>query len=263
MPENLKFTILGCGGSAGVPAAGNHWGVCDPDEPKNRRSRCCLLVESSTTTIVIDTGPEFREQMNRANVQHLDAVFYTHHHSDHVDGVSDLRSYRFRGGKLVPVYLNAETLERFGRSIPHMLEVGEHDIYPPILETHVLGAGHFGRDHQLGDIAYIPFEQDHGTCKSIGYRFGELAYSVDMLDLDDAAIQTLKGVQTWVVDGAGYKSGNVVHANLDKLYALNEQIGAKDVIITSLTPAMDYQTMAGELPPGYRPAYDGLSLLAG
>jgi len=124
-----------------------------------------------------------------------------------------------------------------------------------------MAEGEFGKTQKFMDIEFIPFVQDHGTCDSVGYRFGDFAYSVDIVDLDSKAIDTLKGIKTWLVDAAGYKSTeNKVHANLQKIYDLNEQVGAQEVYLTSLTLAMDYKTLCEELKDGYKPAHDGLKL---
>ncbi len=260
----LKITILGCGNSTGVPAIGNYWGQCDPSEPKNIRTRSSIVVQSAKTNIVIDTGPDFKAQLNRADINHLDAAFFTHAHSDHVAGIEDLRGLVFRMEQsTMPIYANHETIEELEHKFAYLFNGGKAEIYPPILEAHTLEPNQFGALQSFGDIQYTPFIQDHGTCESIGYRFGDLAYSVDILTLDKTAINALKGIKTWVVDCTGYHSDtNPVHANLKTIYALNEEIQAQKIYLTSLSLGMDYQTMIGELPNGYAPAFDGLELMA-
>lgn len=261
--STLKITVLGCGNSTGVPSIGNNWGACDPTNPKNRRTRCCLAVQSEATTVIIDTGPEFREQVNRENIAKIDAVFYTHAHSDHANGIDELRIIRSRNKKLVPVYANPETLADLKERFQYLFQGGGHELYPPILDPHAITGEQMGREMICGDIRFIPFEQDHGTCASVGYRFGDFAYSVDIWTLDDAAIETLRGIRTWVVDGAAYRqTGNPVHAGFETIFRLNEKIGAQNVYISSLSLAMDYETLRSELPEGYAPAYDGLLLQA-
>lgn len=258
----LKITVLGCGGSSGVPSAGNFWGACDPNEPKNRRNRCSIAVQSGKTTLIIDTGPDFRHQINDAGIEDLDAVLYTHYHGDHVDGIADLRPFRFRKKKLVPIYANHETLEIFERTVPHLLHE-QPPVYPQILQSHAIGSDQYGKPMSVGDIPFIPFEQDHQTCKTLGYRFGDFAYSVDVFKLEQPALDALKGVKTWMVDSTGYHmTDNLVHINLDQIYACNEYIGAERVILTSLSLSMDYQTVLSETPPQYEPAYDGMVLNA-
>lgn len=262
MSKKLKITVLGCGGSSGVPAAGNYWGACEPNEPKNRRNRCSIAVQSGDATLIIDTGPDFRHQINAAGIDNLDAVLYTHYHGDHVDGIADLRGFRFRNKKLVPIYANRETLNVLEKTAAHLL-FEQAPIYPQILESHVIERENYGRPMIVSGIEFIPFEQDHQTCMTVGYRFGDFAYSVDVLKLDDAALETLKGVKTWMVDSTGYHmNDNLVHINLDQIYKYNEIIGAERVILTSLSLSMDYQTLISETPDGYSPAYDGMVLEA-
>ncbi len=252
-----RVTILGCGNSTGVPAVGNYWGACDPDDPKNRRLRPCALIEAGDSKLVIDTGPDFREQLCAADVNNVDAILYTHEHGDHTHGIDDLRVLAFRNKKQIPVYGNEQTLSELERRFHYLFKGGAADIYPPILEPHVIQD--FGVVSVIEDVSFTPFEQDHGTVMSVGYRFGNFAYSTDVKTLDDDAVQTLKGIDIWVVDCAGYHDNqNKVHASIQQIYSLNEKIGAKTVYLTSLTLAMDYQTLKKELHDGYFPCHDGL-----
>jgi len=260
--SKMQVTVLGCGNSTGIPAIGNYWGACDPAEPKNNRTRSSLMLQQNGKTIIIDTGPDFRQQLNRENIAHVDAVLFTHHHSDHVNGLDELRVLKHRN-KLdtIACYANAETIEDLNKRFHYLFMGGNHALYPPIITPHVIGDEHYGKVKTVEGFDFIPFKQNHGTCESIGYRFGDFAYSVDILNLDDAAIETLKGIKTWIVDAAAYhQDTNPVHANLETIYALNEQIGADMVYLSSLSLAMDYQTLLRELPDGYAPAYDGLKL---
>lgn len=258
---SVTFTILGSGNSSGVPAIGNYWGVCDPNEPKNRRNRCCAAVQSEDTTIIIDTGADIRHQLNEFDIGSLDAVFYTHQHSDHTHGIDDLRSFFFRNDKIpIPCYGNETTLTELQERFLYLFKGGNHDyFYPAILTAHIFDADRFGLTHKYKDITYIPFEMDHATCKTVGYRFGNVSYCVDMKYLDDNALNVLKGSDVLVVDGAGYNSeNNDVHAGLNALYEYNEIIQAKEVYVTCLSSMMDYKTLKNELPDGFYPAYDGL-----
>lgn len=262
--NELEITVLGCGNSTGVPAIGNFWGNCDPNELKNARTRSSIAIKSSKTTLIIDTGPDFRTQMNREDISDLDAVLYTHQHNDHIMGMDELRVLKFRNKKdKIPIYATPETIEDLEIRFKYLFKGGDHSIYPPIIETNIIPIDAYGKDMSTGDINFIPFEQDHGSVKSLGYRFGDFAYSVDILDLDEIAIETLKGIKTWLVDCAAYTDDhNAVHAGVNKIIALNKQIGAENVYLTSLSLIADYQTMINELPEGYKPAYDGLKLKA-
>jgi len=259
---SLTFTILGCGNSAGVPTLGNYWGQCDPAEPKNIRSRASALVQSdSGTTLVIDTGADFRIQANEAGLTGLDAVLYTHAHGDHVYGIDDLRVLRNRTKQYINIYGNQATIDEIRERFAYMFIEQYGGIYPRVLEPHVIPAGAYNQIMQIGDIEFTPFEQEHGTCKSLGFRFGDLAYSTDMVDLDQAALETLRGIKTWIVDGAGYKmEKNMVHATLKQVDSLCDIIQPETVYLTHLSPAMDYQTLLKETPDHVFPAYDGLQI---
>ncbi len=259
---SLKFTLMGCGNSSGVPAAGNYWGSCDPNEPKNLRTRCSLAVQSEETTVVIDTGADFRHQMNAFNIESLDCVFYTHQHSDHSHGIDDLRSLFFRNGRQpIKCFGSQSALDEISGRFDYLFDGGVNkDIYVPMLESHPFTSSQYGVVQKFRDIEYIPFEMDHGTCVSVGYRFGDISYCVDMKSLSDAALDIIKGSKIWIVDGAGHNNpDNKVHADLGTLYKYNDIIQADDVYVTCLSSFMDYAELKAELPAGYHPAYDGLT----
>lgn len=258
---SLKITIMGCGNSSGVPSVGNYWGACDPNEPKNRRSRCSVAVQSAKTTLIIDTGPDFREQLNIFNINNLDSVLYTHQHSDHSHGIDDLRSLYFRHKKeYIDVYGKLSVLQEISTRFHYLFEGGnDAEFYPPILKANPFTESDYGQTKTIGDIGFIPFEMDHGTCQSVGYRFGDISYCVDMKSLDQKSLDVIKGSRIWIVDGAGYQNpNNAVHANLESIYRYNDYIQAKQVYITSLSTQMDYRTLEKEMPEGFYPAYDGL-----
>jgi phosphoribosyl 1,2-cyclic phosphate phosphodiesterase len=258
MNKTVTITVLGCGNSTGVPAIGNYWGACDSKEPKNRRTRSSIAVQTEQTTLIIDTGPDFHHQMNRENITNLDAALYTHFHEDHVNGIHELRAFTLRNKALTPIYADTPTLNELRKRYGFLFDGGNLDIYPPVLTASTL---EYGQEYKIGDLEFLCFEQDHDSCSSVGYRFGDFGYSTDILNLDETAINALKGIKTWIVDGCGYhKEDYIAHANLKTVYRLNQKISAKTVYLTSLSLAMDYQTLRDELHNGYFPAYDGLKL---
>jgi phosphoribosyl 1,2-cyclic phosphate phosphodiesterase len=261
MSEQGTVTILGCGNSTGVPAIGNYWGKCDPDEPKNRRNRPSAYIQLGEASVLIDTPPEIRFMCNSWGVTQIDGVLFTHEHGDHVSGLDDLRIVRFRNDKReVPVYMNQATFNDLRQRFAYLFQGGKSDIYPAILDARVIKTDQYGQSQNFGDIPFIPFAQDHVTCETVGYRIGNFAYCLDMKRLDEAALVALEGIDIWVVDAAGYQDAeNPVHADVKTIFHYNERIGAGRVILSSLSLAMDYQTLADELPGGYEPAYDGLS----
>lgn len=259
-----KLTVLGCGNSAGVPSVGNFWGNCDPDEPKNSRFRASVAVQDAEENVlIVDTGPDFRLQLNRADadIRKIKGVLYSHAHSDHVCGMDDLRVIRNRTKNILPAYADAPTMRELQFRFSYNFK--DQALYPKVLDGRVIARAQLGRATSIDGTALsvVPFEQDHGRIKSLGFRFGDIAYSTDMVDLPEESLAALSGLKTWIIDGAGYKQAeNPVHANLKTVYRLNEIVGASRVILTHLSPAMDYQTLCKELPEGFEPAYDGLEV---
>jgi phosphoribosyl 1,2-cyclic phosphate phosphodiesterase len=257
--SKLTFTVLGCGNSMGTPTIGNHWGACDPKEKRNYRTRASAVLRSAETTLLIDSGPDLREQANREGLTKVDAVFYTHAHADHVHGIEELRVFRLRHNKTIPIYGDQSTMDELQERFAYLF-IERNKIYPKVCEPNVLHAAQLNNEFKIGDITIIPFEQDHGTCTTLGVRVGDLAYSTDMVDLGQPALETLIGVKTWIVDAAAYKmEQNLVHATLQKVIDYNQIIGAEQVFITHMPPSMDYQTLVRDLPKGYAPAYDGIT----
>lgn len=257
---NAELIILGCGDSAGVPKIGNRWGKCDPNEPRNNRTRPSIAIRSQSTTLVVDTGPDFRVQLNREDIDQLTAVLYTHAHADHVAGMDDIRPWFEAARQRVPIYLTQETLRELNVKFAYIFEQ-KHQIYPAIVEPYVWQESQFCKEFKIGDIPFIPFKQDHGHSETIGFRFGNTAYSTDLVRLDANALEVLKGIKTWIVDGANlYFKTPVVHLSLDKILDLNAIIGARKIYLTHLKNDLDYQTLRDNLPPAIEPAYDGLKI---
>lgn len=255
-----ELTILGCGDSAGTPRIGNMWGKCDPDEPKNRRSRPSISVQAGATTLIVDTGPDFKNQINRENITSFDAVLYTHAHADHVNGMDDLRPWHDKTKKRIPIYMHQETFDDLNHRFNYIFKQ-KSPIYPPIVDTTIWTDEHFAKKQVVGDIAFTPFLQDHGFSKTLGFRFGNIAYSTDLIDLDQTAIEILKGIDTWIVDGANLNIDNaIIHFNLKRIQEFNSIIGAKTVYLTHMKYDLDYKTLLDTLPDGVFPAYDGLKI---
>lgn len=258
MPTEL--IVLGCGDSRGTPRIGNDWGNCDPNEPKNIRTRPSMCIQSETTTLVIDTGPDFKHQINRENIKKIDAILYTHAHSDHTNGIDDLKPFHDRTRTRVPVYLRQEVLDELRVRFNYIFEQ-KSPLYPSIVDVHVWSENDFYVPNKINDISFVPFLQDHGPIVSVGFRFGDVAYSTDLVNLNADSIASLKGIKTWVVDGGDlYSEKPLVHLNLKKVLELNELIGAEQVYLSHVKGDHDYQTMLKNFPSHVRPAHDGLRL---
>lgn len=266
MAVRRVFTILGCGSSPGVPRINGDWGACDPSNPKNRRSRAALLIEQTgddggTTTVIIDTGPDFREQMIAAKVKNIDAVFYSHPHADHIHGIDDLRGYVQYTGKRMPIWAYAPTMERIREGFRYCLETPEGSNYPPIVEPRIIdpslapvmitGAG--------GTIVLQPVLQHHGSIMSMGFRIGEFAYCSDVSDFPDETIGKLTGLDMLVIDTLQYKF-HPSHLSLEQSLGWIERFAPKRAVLTHMHTPLDYETVMCETPEHIEPAYDGMRL---
>ncbi|WP_069306643.1 MBL fold metallo-hydrolase, partial [Methylobrevis pamukkalensis] len=206
MTAHYRFTILGCGSSPGVPRIGNDWGACDPNEPKNRRRRASLLIErfadsGARTVVVIDTGPDFREQMLMTGIGWADGVVYTHAHADHIHGIDDLRAFVLNRRKRVTVYADEETSRRLRDGFGYCFATPPGSSYPPIVdEVRIKALVPFTIDGPGGPIELTPFRQKHGDIESLGFRVGDVVYSSDVSDLPDESLPLIEGAGLWIVD---------------------------------------------------------------
>lgn len=257
----MKITVLGCGASLGTPAAGGFWGKCDPAEPKNNRTRASLLVQSKETNILIDATYDLRTHLNRMELKKIDGVLFSHAHNDHVNGIDDLRVIAYHSKKLIDIYGNLETLDELDRRWPFLFKPHFEGIYVEFLRKNLIE--NYSR-FRVGDIDVESYEQDHKTCLSLGFRFGDFAYSVDVATMNERSLETLKGIETWIVDAAAYeKETPLTHATLKQVIKWAEILKPKMTYLTVLTTHMDYKTLCDELPPHIRPSWDGMEIEMG
>jgi len=246
----MKATILGCGTSGGVPRIGNVWGACDPANPKNRRRRVSILVQQGGTQVLVDTSPDLREQCLAAGISRLDGVLYTHDHADHTQGIDDLRGVSLAMRRKVDVWANAETEATLLHRFPYVFQSAEG--YPAIAEMHRIDG-----PVRIGNIEARPFRQLHGPMETLGFRFGDLAYSTDLVDLPEESFAALAGLKVWIVD-ALRPQPHPTHAHLALTLEWIRRVRPERAILTHMTWDMDYATLQAELPPGVEPAYDGM-----
>jgi len=260
----LTLTILGCGSSGGVPRPAIGWGRCDPSNPKNRRRRCSLLVErgnaNGRTRVLVDTSPDLREQLLDADVDWLDGVLYTHEHADHIHGIDDLRGLFLHRHRRVDVYLDEPTYQVVYSRFGYCFVQPPGSNYPPILTEHrihsrkpvtIEGAG--------GPITALPFLQDHGDIASLGFRFGNAAYSSDVRDLAPESVAALAGLDLWIVDALRY-TPHPSHFSVNEALAWIARIAPRRAILTNLHTDLDYEELRARLPPHVEPAFDGLKV---
>ncbi|ARE41914.1 Metal-dependent hydrolases of the beta-lactamase superfamily I [Rhodovulum sp. P5] len=262
MSGTLTYTILGCGSSGGVPRLGGHWGACDPDNPKNRRQRCSMLVtregERGLTRVLIDTSPDLRAQLLQAGIGELDAVVYTHAHADHVHGIDDLRQIVFNTRHRLPVWADGPTQEALYSRFGYAFVQPEGSPYPPILEMHTID-GPVTIDGAGGAITFVPFRVNHGAIDALGFRIGQLAYLPDVVEMGQDSWALLEGLDILVIDALRY-TPHPTHLHLEKTLEWIDRLTPKRAVLTNMHIDMDYDTVATETPDHITPAYDGMVL---
>ena len=260
---NITATIMGCGSSGGVPRIGGGWGVCDPDNPRNRRRRCSLLIEGRTgdsepTRIVIDTGCDLREQLLSAEVDRVEAVLYTHEHADHTHGIDDLRVLALNNRKRVDVYFSHEAGQRIVQSFSYCFTAPPGSGYPPILNQNVISAGTpLTVDGPGGEIEVLPFRQDHGEIFSLGFRIGGFAYSCDLSGIPEESALAVSGLDLWILD-ALRPAPHPSHLSLAQALEHVERFRPREAVLTNLHIDLDYAETDRITPAHVHPAFDGM-----
>ena len=258
----LTFTILGCGSSGGVPRPGTGWGACDPANPKNYRRRCSLLVErkghDGATRVLVDTGPDLRDQLIDADVSWLDAVLYTHEHADHTHGIDDLRGLFLKARRRLDVYADDPTSRMLMTRFSYCFVQPPGSDYPAIANMHGLKPGQpLTIDGKGGPITALPFLMHHGDIDALGFRFGNVGYSSDVHDMPDESAEALAGLDLWIVDALRYHP-HPSHFSVADALAWIERIKPGRSILTNMHGDLDYEALRVSLPPNVQPAYDGM-----
>lgn len=257
-------TMLGCGGSAGVPQLGGpdgrgDWGACDPAEPRNRRTRSSIVIEQAGKRLLIDASPDMRAQLLACAVPSVDAILFTHAHADHVLGIDDIRILNRLVGRPLDAYATERTMAELDRRFDYAFKPWQPPyFFRPALVPHVV---EYGTTIEAAGLAVQLFEQSHGAIPTVGLRVGGFAYSTDVVKLDDAALAVLAGVDTWVVD-CFQRHAHTTHANLEQVIAWAARVRPRRVVLTHMGYDVDWSWLQKRLPPGFEPGYDGLVLEA-
>jgi phosphoribosyl 1,2-cyclic phosphate phosphodiesterase len=249
----MKCTILGCGGSLGVPQLGCSCLVCKSNKTHNKRTRASVLIESKTTKVLIDTSSDFREQAFAQHIDKIDAIIYTHPHSDHFSGINDFKAISIKMKTRTPVYLNKATFDGIKGSFGYLFE-SNSELYKPVFDARIIDDF---SEIKVGDITLNTFRQFHGECNSLGIRVGNFVYSTDFNLLPDESIKALEGVETWVIDCLRYMwapTHNYYETAMDWI----ERMQPKRAILTHMAHDLDYFELKHSLPQGIEPAYDGM-----
>jgi phosphoribosyl 1,2-cyclic phosphate phosphodiesterase len=252
----MKVRILGCGTSTGVPKIGNDWGQCDPAEPRNARLRSSILVESAGERMLVDCGPDLRQQLLDAGVARLDGVIVTHTHGDHCHGIDDLRPVSQAIGGPLPLHARRDVLDELERRFAYAF--AQSEFYRPIAEARAIGD-----ELRFGEAAVGFVDQPHGGSTSLGLRFDEgersIGYAIDFSDLTDGMAALYQGVDLWIADCLTRKP-HPTHMNLDGLLGIARELGVGQLTLVHMGNGLDYRTLVAELPDWAAPAYDGLEI---
>lgn len=254
----MRARILGSGTSSGVPRIGNDWGACDPDEPRNRRTRASLLVEHDDVRVLVDTGPDMREQLLAADVDQLDAVLWTHDHADHCHGIDDLRQVYHALGRPVAGYARPATLDVLRSRFGYVFQ-GKTG-YPATVEAIVLP------DRlEFGAMMVSVCDQPHGWSTSAGLRFEAdglaIGYATDISAMTDELRRHYADLDVWIVDALREKP-HPSHADLPTVLSWVEELRPRRTVLIHMDHSMDYATLVRRLPAGVEPGYDGLMVPA-
>jgi phosphoribosyl 1,2-cyclic phosphate phosphodiesterase len=266
--SDLTITILGCGSSGGVPRIGPAgWGACDPNNPRNRRLRCSILVERGSgdakTQVLVDTSPDLREQMLRAGVQRLDGIIMTHPHADHTHGIDDVRPLVISMRRRITMWMDEVTSADVRGKFGYIFETPPGSSYPPLLnEAPIVHCEPIKVEGPGGPIEALPFRLNHGEIDALGLRFGGIAYTPDLNGIPEESLPFLQELDLWIVDALRY-TRHPSHFSVAETLDWIARLKPKRAIITNMHSDFDYERLAREIPAGVVPAYDGMRIVSG
>jgi len=253
----MRIRILGCGTSTGVPRLGSGWGACDPAEPRNRRLRSSILLESAGERMLIDCGPDLREQLLAAEVGSLDKVLVTHDHADHCHGIDDLRPIAQARGEPVPLLARADVLDRLRDRFRYVFI--DTRFYRSVAQ-----AVPIEEELTLGDARLRFVDQPHGGITSLGIRLEEggsrAGYAIDFPEMTAEMVDMYRGVDLWIADCLR-RAPHPTHAHLDAVIGWARDLNVGQLLLTHLDNSMDYGALLAELPDWAAPAHDGLEIV--
>ncbi|RKD14521.1 MBL fold metallo-hydrolase [Pelobium manganitolerans] len=254
----MKITFLGTGTSQGVPVIACGCEVCQSANPRDKRLRSSILISSDEKNVIIDTGPDFRQQMLRYNVQHLDAVVFTHAHKDHVAGLDDIRAFNFKQKAAMDIYATPEVEESLKREFYYIFSEFK---YPGIPQINIHHIGN--KDFEIGDLHFTPIEVMHYKLPVLGFRVKDFTYITDAKTVSDAEFEKIKGTKILVIN-ALQKEAHISHFTFDEAIAFAQKVGASQTYFTHISHRLGrHEDVSKELPAGINLAYDGLVVSSG
>ena len=250
-----KFTILGCGSSAGAPWITGNWGNCDKKNKKNLRTRCCAHFQYKNMSVLIDTSPDLKIQFKKNNLHNIDSVLYTHEHADQTSGIFELRPFFWKNKKKIDVYGSKKTIKELREKYDYCFK-HKHG-YVPILKDHIVKNSFFIKKNK-NKIRINSFEVQHGLIKATAYIINKTAYLSDCSDIPNKSKHLLHNLDYLIIDCLRIKF-HPGHFNLDTAISLSKELNPKKTILTNLHVDLDYEKLKNKLPSNIMPAYDGMS----
>lgn len=259
-----SVVILGCGSSGGVPRVGGEWGACNPENPKNRRRRCSILVEQTapegSTVVLVDTSPDLRDQLLGTGTKHIDGILVTHSHADHTHGIDDVRPLVIKMRRRVDLYMDDVTEEALRARFGYVFETPPGSQYPPLMTPRPLEHGAaVAIDGPGGAVDATPFRLNHGDMDALGFRFADMAYTPDVVAIPEESVPFLEDLDLWIIDALRY-TRHPSHFCLEEALGWIERMKPRRAVLTNLHTDLDYDLLSAELPKGVVAAYDGLRL---
>jgi len=254
---SLKITVLGSGTSSGVPTIGCTCAVCHSTDPRDKRLRPSILIQSGTSNIVIDSTPDFRMQVLRAGIDHLDAVVFTHAHADHIFGLDDIRPFNFRQQTHIPIYAHEATFAVIRRVFEYVFDTRERHTTVPKLDVNIVGEAPF----DVCGLKFEPIPLMHGDALIHGYRVGNLAYLTDHSAIPEASMARLGGLDVLFLDALRHKP-HPTHSTLAQSVATALALQPKRTFFTHMCHDLGHAATEATLPPGIFLAYDGMTIEA-
>ena len=261
----IDITILGCGSSAGVPRVAQGWGHCDTNNPKNRRRRCSILLERAgphgTTTVLVDTSPDLREQLLSTSVDRLDGVLITHSHADHVHGIDDVRPLVIKMRRRIDIHMDDFTAGLVRSRFGYIFETPPGSQYPPLLTDRRLTPGVPARlEGPGGAIEAMPFRLEHGDIDALGFRIGGMAYTPDVNGIPAESVGFLEDLDLWIIDALRY-TRHPSHFSVSEALEWIARMKPRRAVLTNLHNDLDYARLRAEVPEGIDVAFDGMQLV--
>lgn len=251
-----KITILGCAGSNGVPEIGCFCHTCRSPLHFNKRLRSSIFIEDQKLgRVLVDPGPDFRQQILKYGIESIDTIFITHDHYDHVAGIGDIKQIFNKTRKIIPTFMQKETANSLMKTYEYIF-IQKNEIYPAYLEANII------EEYQsvvINEVIVNTFPQYHGEMRSLGFRIGDFGYSTDIKSVNNEAIKILRGVKTWIIDCQRYYR-SPSHLNYEYTLELIERVNPKNAFLTNMTHDIEYEEISRILPKNVRPLYDGMVL---